>query len=607
MDRTLVSQMWRRLLASSRSGVAFHLVRAVCSCAALLATLGNVNDARTQETSALADELSGRPERLDTQNDAASLFGLDRVIDVELRISTEEWAKLQPPDGTRLDGAAVERAFGDLIGDAIRGGNFRSEKSTRPGLAGYLGVDHQYGQADVTIDDQTIRGVGLRFKGNGSFLAGHYAGKYSYKIDFNEYRDGASLRGLRKLNLNNEVTDPSMLREALSYEMFRAAGIVCSRVNWARVYLTVGADRDRKASGLYTIVEQVDKRFLKDRFGDAAGLLLKPSTFGVFRYLGEDWSKYEVAYVPKTKPTETQKQRVIAFAKLLHQGDDGEFEARVEEYLDVDQFLRFLAINVLLSNLDSFLGGAQNYYVYLDTGSNRLQFIPWDMDVSFGAFDMEGTPASRRNLSIDRPQTRENRLIERVLAIGPHKQTYHKYLRQYLDTIFAEEKLSAQIDHAAAILRPVIGQNGAGAAARFEKAIAENPSLGEPHALKFFVTQRHQSVRSQLANEHTGDTLDDDGNLIEFIQGLTGPRIGLLATLPVVLLLNAAAWIWGVVSGLRDGVRWGLLNAAFFPFSPLVYGFFARREKGRRAACLVLFCLASMVAWLVLAKSLLAG
>jgi len=93
-----------------------------------------------------------------------SLFGLDNVIDVHIRIDPEEWAKLQPPADVRLDGEAVGRAFGDLIEDAKRGGHFHSDKSTRPGLAGYLGVDHQYGRADVEIDGETVRGVGLRYK-----------------------------------------------------------------------------------------------------------------------------------------------------------------------------------------------------------------------------------------------------------------------------------------------------------------------------------------------------------------------------------------------------------------------------------------------------------
>ena len=106
-------------------------------------------------------------------DESGSLFGLDNVIDVHIRIEPGEWAKLQPPADVRLDGEAVGEAFGDLIGDAMSGGHFRSEKSTRPGLAGYLGVDHQYGRADVEIDGETVRGVGLRYKGNGTFIEGH--------------------------------------------------------------------------------------------------------------------------------------------------------------------------------------------------------------------------------------------------------------------------------------------------------------------------------------------------------------------------------------------------------------------------------------------------
>ena len=153
-----------------------HLPAIVGICAALIVCLVPGRRGIGQQRQAVADE-QGRsfPEVSNTTN-ADALFGLDRVVDVDLRISAEEWTKLQPPDGTRLDDAAVGRAFGDLIGDAIRGGNFRSEKSTRPGLAGYLGVDHQYGQADVTIDGETIQTVGLRYKGNGTFVVGHKQG-----------------------------------------------------------------------------------------------------------------------------------------------------------------------------------------------------------------------------------------------------------------------------------------------------------------------------------------------------------------------------------------------------------------------------------------------
>jgi spore coat protein CotH len=189
-------------------------------------------------------------------------------------------------------------ALKSVMEDAVTGGHFRSEKSTRSGLAGYLGVDHQYGKAKVTIDGETVKGIGLRYKGNGTFLfvfEGDVTRRLSFKIDFNEYDDELEFRGLTKVNLNNG----SLMREPLSYELFREAGIHCSRVGYAKVSLTIPGKIDRRPHGLYTVIEQVDKRFLKDRYGSAKGLLMKPSTFGAFRYFGTKPFSYSSHSSPK--------------------------------------------------------------------------------------------------------------------------------------------------------------------------------------------------------------------------------------------------------------------------------------------------------------------
>ncbi|MCH2385232.1 MAG: CotH kinase family protein [Pedosphaera sp.] len=530
-------------------------------------------------------EPSGEPE---------SLFGLDNVIDVHIRIDPEEWAKLQPPEGTKMDfGVALQ----GLMWDMMTGGHFHSEKSTRPGLAGYLGVDHQYGQAEVSIDGETVKGIGLRYKGNGTFLEyveGDVTKRLSFKIDFNEYDDDLKFRGLTKVNLNNNSTDPSLMREPLSYELFREAGIHCSRVGYAKVSLTIPGEVDRQPHGLYTVIEQVDKRFLKNRYGSAKGLLLKPSTFGAFRYFGEEWDEYEIGLVPKTEPTKEQKKRVIEFARLIHESEDDAFEERVEDYLDVDQFLRFVAVNVLLTNLDSFLGGSQNHYIYLEPESNKFQFFPWDMDLSFGVFPFNGTPETRRKMSIDHPAGKGHTLIERVLKIPRHKQTYHDYLDTYLDTIFAEEKMHQQIERVGAFVRPLVKINGPKATSRFDAVLAERPKDREQHPLKYFVTKRRASVRRQLDGESEGHILfDKPPNWPEII----GWCIAILS----VLFLNFSGWVWGVVAGFRGSILWGFLNMLFYPLTPVIYGFGVRKELGRRSAMWALFCTLCCVALIVTA------
>ena len=539
--------------------------------------------------------LSGKALGQDMQSaeDSKLLFGLDKVSDIHLRVSADEWAKMQPPIGLAMD---IEAAFGGLIKDAVMGKHFRSEKSTRPGLAGYLGVDHQYGKADVHIAEETVQDVGLRYKGNGTFLEyveGDFTKRLSFKIDFNEYEEDFSFRGLGKINLNNNTSDPSLLRESLSYALFREAGIPCSRVGYAMVSLTVPGLFDRQPHGLYTLVEQVDKRFLKDRYGSSKGLVRKPSTFGSFRYLGEDWAEYEIGFVPKTSATEAQKKHVIEFAKLIHKDGDQAFEERLETYLDVDQFLRFLAVNALLSNLDSFLGGTQNHYIYLEPDSNKFQFLPWDMDHSFGAFPLQGTPDSRRDLSIDHPAGMEHTLIERVLSIQHHKETYHAHLDTYLETIFGEEKMLGQIQSAAAFVRPLVGINGPKALDLFDAVLAEEPVWYEPHPLKYFVTERRESVRRQLDGISAGSVLEEGSQdwraIIPWLLG------GL-----VVFLLNLSAWLWGVVAGFRVSMLWGGLNLFFYPLAPVIYGFVIQKTLGRRSALWAIFCFTCLVGFIIM-------
>lgn len=532
------------------------------------------------------------------EDPSASLFGLDNVVDIHITIKGEEFDKLKPPADVRLDGQAVGQAFEDLIADASRGGHFLSEKSTRPGLAGYLGVDHQYGRADVEIDGETVKDVGLRYKGNGTFIEGDRVDRYSFKIDFNEYVEGQEFRGITKINLNNNITDPSLMREALSYDLFRDAKIPASRVGYARVYLTIPDETKREIKrepiGLFTLVEQKDKRFLKRNYGSSKGLLMKPSTFGLFRYLGEEWAEYQIGFVPKTKPTEEQKKRVIEFARLIHKSDFDEFEKRYDEYLDVDQYLRFLACNVIACNLDSFLGGSQNHYIYLEPKSNKFQFLPWDMDHSFGAFHLMGEPNARRRLSIDRPVTDNRPIIDRVLQVRGNKEKYHAYIEEYINTIFDQAVMLKKIESIGEFVRPMVNLNGDDAESRFDKVLADEPSMFEQHPLKYFVKVRHESIRAQLDGASLGQSVGFGG-----FPDL-GPYIPWIISALVLVFLQSIGWIWGIVVGFRGSTLWGCLNIFFSPWTPAVYGFAIRRDLGFRCALYSMFCIAGWVVWIFL-------
>src|SRR5439155_3008768 len=152
-------------------------------------------------------------------------------------------------------------------------------------------------------------------------------------------------------------------------------------------------------------------------FGIKGVALLKPSTYELLYDLGDDWKAYEPIYDPKTKLTQPQQRRVIELARLVSRAGDAEFGRRIGEFIDLDEFARFLACEVLLAHYDGILMQGQNFFLYLDPRSNRFGILPWDQDHSWGEFPFIATADQRERASIWHPWARSNRFLERLFAV----------------------------------------------------------------------------------------------------------------------------------------------------------------------------------------------
>jgi hypothetical protein len=192
----------------------------------------------------------------------------------------------------------------------------------RNGIASVLGVEFDYVRADLEMAGQVFKDVAVRYKGNGTFLDSRGTIKRPLKVDLEKHADGRTLAGVTQINLHNNVTDASWMNESLSYRLFRDAGVPTPRTAYARVFVTVPGLHDRKYFGLYSLVEDVGKEFLKERFGTGKGALLKPVTPDLFADLGDDWKRYNQTYDPKTGLSAAEKRRVIDLCRLVtHAGD----------------------------------------------------------------------------------------------------------------------------------------------------------------------------------------------------------------------------------------------------------------------------------------------
>jgi spore coat protein H len=518
---------------------------------------------------------------------AGDLYEMTAVWSIHLRFTAEEWEQMQPKQdmfgpgrGQRFtpamqmtpvffgqgdadkDGKLTATEMGDLatkwftawdkakagkltteqvrtgLGEAMTSAtpprpSFRLQgpEGKRNGLAAANGVDFDYAKADLVFEGQTFKDVAVRYKGNGTFMQSRMTNKKSLKIDLNEHVKGQKLAGVTKLNLHNCVTDSSWMNEVLSHKLYRDAKVAAPRTAYARVHVTVPGKFDKAFIGLYSMVEAIDDDFAKRQFDAKDGAILKPVTPAPFTDLGDDWALYNQTYDPKDEMTDAQKKRVIEFCKLVSNASDEEFNAKVGQYVDLDNASRYMAVTVWVCTLDSILGLGQNYYVYLHPKTGKLNFIPWDLDHSFGQFPFIGTQEQREKMSIHRPWRGELKVLERLFKHEPFKKLYLERLAEFNGTIFKPERFDKQVDAIAAVIHDSVKEESDVRFATFERMVLDVDKLGLPSTrpaqpnwgggaprnfggnvkpIKQFVRPRHASVVAQVEGKENGVEIGND-------------------------------------------------------------------------------------------------
>jgi hypothetical protein len=449
--------------------------------------------ARPWPTNAAAPRFDARLIR-----NAEQLYRTTNIWPVHLTFTREQWQALEPK---RIR----------LLANFILPDNrilLRNPEARRSGILGVLGREYDWTQAECEFGHVVFTNVATRVKGNIASLLS----KRPFKLDLNKFERGQKLGGLDELTFDNLVFDYSCMSEALAYEFFRDAGVPAPRTAYAWLSVSVATQWALKPMGLYLMEEAVDDAFAAERFGSRKTPLFKPSTYKLFEYMGDAWSDYAPSYDLKTEATREQRQRIIEFAHLVTSASDHEFAERVGGFLDLDEFARFLAVQVLLPNYDSILTTGQNFYLYLDQGSNKFGFIPWDLDAAWGNFWV-GTKAEQQGASIWRPWVGKNRFLERVMAVEEFRRIYRTHLEDFLARLYVPERLNQRIDAIAAAIREPIAAESPYRLNKFDQTVGLKPVapgkrwdvLDFPASdLKQFIAGRARSVRRQLAGESQG-------------------------------------------------------------------------------------------------------
>ena len=420
------------------------------------------------------------------------VFGPGKVWPIHIEMTAKEYEGMQPAiagGGFGFPGQPMPKAPEKKPGD-------------RETHRSVFGTEFPTAHATVRSGDQEAKNIAIRYKGNSTYLATARNLKRSLRLDINEFEDGQKFLGLKILNLHCGVHDPSKLREALAYDIFRAAGVPAPRTAFAEVTLTVTGKYDKELLGFYTLTEPVSKPFLQAHFKSDKGLLMKPERIRSLDFLGENWEAYKTMYQPKRDATKDEIARTLSFLKLVNLAPVPTFEKEIASYLDVDAFLKFLAAHALSANLDSFFTNGHNYYLYLHPETNKFHFIPWDTDLSLGNFAFFGTPEQQMDLSIVKPYV-ENKLADKLLAIPDVKAKYLSIVKELAATALDKDHVLKSLATIEQVAKAPMEADAAAAKARREAG--GPPAFGaRPPELKLFIEKRVESVAAQIAGTRKG-------------------------------------------------------------------------------------------------------
>lgn len=255
--------------------------------------------------------------------------------------------------------------------------------------------DPIYVPVTVHHDGRVWTQVGMRYKGNSSLMisSASGSGKVPFRLDFDRYEDEvAAIRnqrfyGFQKLTFSSNLGDDTQLREVLASEILRDRGVPAARAAFYRIYVDAGEGSEYW--GLYTMVEDpADGAMLEAQFGSNEGNLYKPEGPGA------NWTAFDrEGFDKKTNESAADFSDVEGAIRALHAPRDTPqaWRAALEAQFDVDQFLRWLAVNTVIENWDAYGVMAHNYYLYGDPARNgQLRWIPWDHNFAFGAQPFAG-------------------------------------------------------------------------------------------------------------------------------------------------------------------------------------------------------------------------
>lgn len=219
----------------------------------------------------------------------------------------------------------------------------------------------------------------------------------SYKIKLD---DSLGLwQGMDVFYLNKYIYDNLKIRTKLSSDLFEMVSDFANpKTEFVHVYIkdnsVVNNQQEFIDYGLYTVVENIDRDFLINYGLDSNGWVYEANNFEFLRYQDNirsiddsNFSKTEFEEILEIEGNE-EHSKLIDMLNIVN-NTDFPINQIFDQYFDEDNYLTWLAFNILIGNIES---RNSDYYLYSGMYSDKWFFIIGDYTDSFGSFEKSDNP-----------------------------------------------------------------------------------------------------------------------------------------------------------------------------------------------------------------------
>jgi hypothetical protein len=366
---------------------------------------------------------------------------------------------------------------------------------------------------DYGTGRDTVQNVGFRLRGNTSRVSK----KKSFKISFNTYVSGRRYQGVKKINLNGQHNDPTLIREKLFYDTWENSGMVERRTSFIRMYI------NHEYYGLYTNLEEFDKDWLQKVYGEKNGNLYKCTWPADLVYVGTDQQDYKNinsgsttggrAYDLQTNEEVDDYSDLVALITALNQPVDANFADQISQKINVDGLLKAFAIDVATGNWDDYMYNKNNYFLYHRTDNGKFEFITYDTDNTYGV-DWIGRDWATRNCLDWITHSESRPLAEKLLSVPEFDRKFQHYLDTIARQIISPEFIFPHIDSLKLLITDAAIDDTyrtfdyGYTVSDFNNGFISAVDSHTPYGIKPFLTIRSASIIQQLPFTSVAETED---------------------------------------------------------------------------------------------------